>query len=134
MATARWNVSCTATLHEFGKLTVPSCSLGWLRPVPGVPIAKNSNRAMKNARVFMETPRSMGGPSTKDGPSTNGSLTDTASVDGFYLGSATAAYGLWPMVSRRNWPLPGPAPTSREKLPHRSGEAHQAETIHHLLC
>jgi hypothetical protein len=26
MATLRWNVTCTAAAHEFGKSTLPSCS------------------------------------------------------------------------------------------------------------
>src|SRR5437867_6924600 len=58
MATPRWKVSCAPALHEFAKLTVPSCSLNWLRPTPGVLIETDTNSATRNARVLIDASNS----------------------------------------------------------------------------
>jgi hypothetical protein len=56
IATPRWKVSCTAALHEFGKVTVPSCSLGWLRPIPAGVNRSEISSAAVSMRELIEKP------------------------------------------------------------------------------
>src|SRR5262249_51374225 len=53
-ATDRWKLSWTAGLHEFWKSTLPSCSCGWLRPMPGTHSANESSNMTMTVRVLIE--------------------------------------------------------------------------------